>query len=282
MTSDRSPFPGGFSPDAPRGGTAGRDESTALTTALARGPNRKLVDRRRYESLLEVLERRSTARRFDPLHKIHDEDYRLILDAARLAPSGANTQPWQFIVITSGRMREAIAEQLTNEQRQRAAAGQGGGGTIDYGAVETAPGLMVVVADFRLSWAFPGLMNGTELDQRYHANAERVILQSVAAATTAAHLAAASLGFQSWWISVLGQEETQAALHKLLGVPADLTITDLMAFGRAAGPVTRRWKKSVADIASWDQFDMANFRSVAQIDAWMADVRRGTFSKKLK
>ncbi len=253
----------------------------ALPPSARTPPHRKIVDRRRYEALLDVLQRRATARRFDTSQAVTEDDYRLILDAARLAPSGANAQPWQFIVITSGWTKKVIAEYFAREQRQRAAAGLGGA-VIDYRALEHAPGMLVVVADFRLSWAFPGLMNGTELDQRYHANAERVILQSIASATMAAHLAAASLGFQSWWISVLGQEETQAAMHPLLGVPADLTITDIMVFGHAAGPVPRRWKKTVADISSWDQFDMANFRSVAQIDAWMADVRQGTPPKALK
>jgi len=239
-------------------------------------PNRKVVDRRRYDNLLDVLQRRATARRFSTAHPVSQEDYLLILEAVRLSPSGANAQPWQFIVITSASTKRAIADELVRQQAQRGRTG------IDYRALETAPGMMVLVADFRLSWAFPGLMAGTELDQRFHANAERVILQSVASATMAAHLAAAALGFQSWWVSVLGQDDTQAEMHRLLGVPADLTIIDIMAFGQAAGPVARRWKKTVADISSWDQFDMTNFRSVAQIDAWMADVRRGVHAKKLK
>ncbi len=238
--------------------------------AAAPAPNRKFADRRRYEGLLDVLLRRTTARRFDPGTPVVEEDYRMILEAARLAPSGANTQPWQFVAITSAWRREAVADAL---------AGQGG---IDARALATAPGMLVVVADFRLSWAFPGLMAGTELDQRYHANAERVLLQSVAAATMAAHLAAAALGHQSWWVSLLGQEDAQAALHALLCVPEDLTIVDIIAFGQAAGPVKKRWKKSVADIVSWDRFDMANFRSMAQIDAWMEDVRQGNIQKTLK
>jgi hypothetical protein len=81
------------------------------------------------------------------------------------------------------------------------------------------------------------------------------------------------LGYQSWWLSVLGQDEVQGEIHKLLGVPEDLTITDLMLFGSAAAPVRRRWKKQVDEIASWDRFDMANFRSLAQIDAFVADAR---------
>jgi nitroreductase len=251
---------------------------SAPAAPAPRPPARKIIDRRRYEALIDVLQRRVTARRFSAAHFITDEDYQLILEAVRHSPSGANTQPWQFIVITSARLKREIADELVLEQLQRGQVAP----SIDYRALETAPGMMVVVADFRLSWAFPGLMAGTELDQRFHANAERVILQSIASATMAAHLAAASLGFQSWWVSVLGLEDAQVSLHRLLGVPDDLTITDIMAFGHAAGPVAKRWKREVQDISSWNQFDMANFRSVAQIDAWMADIRRGKHTKRLK
>jgi hypothetical protein len=117
-------------------------------------------------------------------------------------------------------------------------------------------------------------MDGTELDQSYHAQAERIILQSVAASTAAAHLAAASLGYQSWWVSLIGKSDTVAALHPLLGVPEDLAITDLLLFGHADAPPKRRWKKTLEEVASWDRFDMANFRSVEQIDAWMRDGAR--------
>jgi nitroreductase len=255
---------------------------TGLAPAsLVRQPNRKIVDRRRYESLIDVLQRRCTARRFAATSLVTDEDYQLILEAARLTPSGANAQPWQFIVVRSAETKALIADALTQEQAVREAA-SGAVPVIDYRKLACAPGLIVVAGDFRLSWVFSGLMAGTELDQRFHANAERIILQSLAAATMTAHLAAAALGFQSWWISVLGLDETQGAVRALLGIPDDLTVTDIMAFGHAAQPKPPRWKKDVSDIASWDHFDMANFRSVGQIDAWMADLRRGMPRNKLK
>lgn len=220
----------------------------------------------RYGALRDILDRRSTARRFRPGTTVPREHVEMILDAARLAPSGANAQPWHFIVIGSARTRRTIADYLCTEEEKRGRAT-----AVDYRAVESAPGCIVVVADFRTSWAYPGLMDGTELDQSYHAQAERVILQSVAASTAAAHLAAASLGYQSWWVSLIGKTGTVAALHPLLGVPADLAITDLLLFGHAASPSKRRWKKTLAEVASWDRFDMQNFRSVEQIDAWMRD-----------
>jgi nitroreductase len=40
--------------------------------------------------------------RFDPAHRISDGDVELILEAARWAPSAGNSQPWAFVVGTSG------------------------------------------------------------------------------------------------------------------------------------------------------------------------------------
>ena len=266
-----SPTTGSPPNGTPASGTPGPPVSTGISAAA----------RQRYAALLDVLERRSTARAFDPRLKVPDEAYRLILDAARLSPSGANTQPWHFVAVTSEWTRSVIADYLAGAQDRRSPSFKttttgeppANSPAPDYRAIATAPGCIVVVTDYRLTWAYPGLMEGTEMDQRYHANAERVILQSVAGATTAAHLAAAALGYQSWWVSVLGQDDVQAAIHPLLGVPEDLTITDIMLFGMPLHPPVRRWKKQLAEIVSWDRFDMANFRSLAQIDDWMRDVR---------
>jgi len=229
-------------------------------------------DRAAYDALMQVMAQRSTARRFDPAEYVSDATYRLIIDAARLAPSGANAQPWHFVVVTSSWTKHVMANLLEDAQARRVARGQCAA-PIDYSGIETAAGCIVVVTDFRLTWAFPGLMAGTELDQRYHATAERIILQSVSAATTAAHLAATSLGYRTWWLSAAGQDALQAELHKLLDVPEDLTITDIMLFGSVRQEAPKRWKKQIEDIISWDTFDRQNFRSLAQIDAWLADVR---------
>lgn len=233
-----------------------------MNVAVISNPPRDAAEagRRRYAALMETLERRVTVRSFDPAQAVSDETCRLILEAARLAPSGANAQPWQFIVVADEALRRGVGAALE-------ASG------AEHQGARSAPGCIVVATDFRLSWAFPGLLDGTELDQRYHATAERIILQSVACATMAAHLAATALGYATWWITALGQEDLQAELRRRLEVPEDLTITDVMLFGVPARPVSRRWKKQAADITSWNRFDMANFRSLDQIDAWMRDVR---------
>jgi nitroreductase len=227
----------------------------------------------RTDVLMGVLRDRVTAREFDRGYRMPRAHIERVLDAAAQAPSGANTQPWHYIVVTDQHMKRRIADQMVEDHERRGRA-TGRFHKIDYSAMGHAPGFLVVLVDPRMTWAFPGLMDGSELDQRYHAHAERILMQSVAASTMAAQLAATALGYQVWWVSALGQDEARAEIAKMLGVPADLRITDFMLFGPALLPAEPRWKKGREQISSWDRFDMAGFRTVEQIDEWMRDLRR--------
>lgn len=57
----------------------------------------------------EAIERRRSIRRFGE-GEVTDEELRQILDAARLAPSWKNRQPWRFVVVRSAEKREEIAQ----------------------------------------------------------------------------------------------------------------------------------------------------------------------------
>ena len=228
--------------------------------------------RERYEALMDVVRNRMTTRQFDANYVVPREHYELILDAARHAPSGANAQPWHYIVITKPEVKKAIADYFVEEQHHRAKLKMKFP-TPNYRGLETAPGVIVVASDFRWTRAFPVLMDGSELDRQYHENAERILLQSVAASTMSAHLAAAALGYNSWWITAIGQQHAQKALKPLLGVPDELAVIDIMCFGPAASPPYKRWKKELPQIMNWDRFDMANYMTTEQIDAWVKEKR---------
>ncbi len=145
--------------------------------------------------------------------------------------------------------------------------------TPDYRGLATAPGMIVVASDFRWVRAFPVLNDGSALDRMYRENAERILLQSVAAATMSAHLAAAALGYNVWWVTAIGQQRAQAAMKPLLGIPDELSVLDIMCFGRAAKQPYKRWKKSLAEITNWNRFDPAHYMTEAQIDDWVATTR---------
>jgi nitroreductase len=229
------------------------------------------ADLARYEALMQVVRGRMTNRAFAP-GDVPREHFELILESARHAPSGANAQPWHYVVVTDPAVKRRIGECFVAEQQHRAKLRMGFP-TPNYHGVMTAPGLVVIVADFRFVRAFPVLNDGSELDRRYRQNAERILLQSVAASTMSAHLAAAALGYAVWWITAIGQEDIQRQVRPLLGVPDELAIIDVMCFGPPARPSYKRWKKTLPQIMSWDRLDPANVMTDAQIDEWIRTTR---------
>jgi len=225
----------------------------------------------RYQALMEVVQNRMTNRAFAP-YEVPKEHFEMILEAARHAPSGANAQPWHYIIVTDPAMKVRIGEFFVEEQQHRAKLKMKFP-TPNYNGMKTAPGLIVVAADFRLIKAFPVLNDGSETDRLYKQNAERILLQSVAASTMSAHLAAAALGYAVWWVTAIGQEEIQREIKPLLGVPPELSVIDIMCFGPPLKPSYKRWKKSLDQIMNWDRFNPKNFMNDAQIDLWIKNTR---------
>ncbi|MGH8687092.1 MAG: nitroreductase family protein [Burkholderiales bacterium] len=219
-----------------------------------------------------------TVRAFDPGYTVPREHYEMILEAARHSPSGANAQPWHFIVITEQDLKNKIMEYFREEQVARAKLKMKFP-TPDYRGLATAPGFIVVASDFRWVKAFPVLNDDSDLNRMYKENAERILLQSVAAATMSAHLAAAALGYSVWWVTAIGQEKAQRAMKPLLGIPDELSVLDIMCFGPAAKPPYKRWKKSLGDITNWNAFDRTHFMTDAQIDDWIASTRHKVMYK---
>ena len=60
-------------------------------------------------SVYEVIAKRRSIRRYDP-RPVPKEHLLKILDAARLAPSARNKQPWRFVVVTDPERKKRLAE----------------------------------------------------------------------------------------------------------------------------------------------------------------------------
>ena len=249
-----------------------------LSAAEAEVDLPEIGDRSRYAALMQVIRNRVTVRKFDPDYVVPDEHYDLILEAARHAPSGANAQPWQFIVVRDPKMKADMAEYFVAEQRFRAKAKMKFP-TPDYRGLATAPGFVVVCSDMRWTNAFPVFNDGSELDRKYHENAERILLQSVAAATMSAHLAAAALGYNVWWVTAIGQEEAQKAMRPLLGIPEEISVLDIFLFGPPAAKPYKRWRRPAEEIVHWDRYDSAHFMSDDELDDWIKTRRHRVMYK---
>jgi len=60
-------------------------------------------------SVLEVIRKRRSVRAYKP-EPVKEEHLRMMLEAARLAPSAGNRQPWYFIVVRDPELRRRVAE----------------------------------------------------------------------------------------------------------------------------------------------------------------------------
>jgi 5,6-dimethylbenzimidazole synthase len=254
------------------------DPAVNLTEAEAEVHLPRIGDTSRYDALMEVIRNRVTVRKFDPSYEVPKDHYEMIVEAARHAPSGANAQPWQFVVVRDGGIKAQISEYFVAEQRFRAKAKMKFP-TPDYRGLATAPGFIVVCADMRWVNAFPVLNDGSDLDRMYKENAERILLQSVAAATMSAHLAAASLGYCVWWVTAIGQEAAQKDMRPILGIPDEISVLDIMLFGPPAAAPYKRWRRPMDEIRHWDGYDRAHFMSDAELDDWIRTRRHRVMYK---
>ena len=228
--------------------------------------------RERYDSLMEVVRNRVTVRKFQEDFTVPPEHFELIIEAARHAPSGANVQPWHYVIVEDKEKKQAIADYFVAEQRFRAKAKMKFP-TPDYRGLATAPGFIVVCSDMRWVEAFPVFpderVDQAELDRMYRENAERILLQSVAASTMSAHLAAAALGYCVWWVTAIGQENAQKAMRPILGIPDDISVLDIFLFGPPAQKPYKRWKKRQSEILSRERFAGDQHLSAEQIREWI-------------
>ncbi len=138
---------------------------------------------------------------------VSDELVTQLLRAAMAAPSAANQQPWQFVVVRDQGVLEAIASASPYS-----------------GMTKQAQVAVVVCADLSRE-ATPG----------YWA-------QDCAAATENLLLAAHSLGLGAVWLGFYPREERVAALAEILGTPENVVPFAVVPIGYPAedpGPVDR-------------------------------------------
>ena len=232
-----------------------------------------------YNHLMKIIQNRVTVRKFDENYVVPDMHFEMIIEAARHAPSGANSQPWHFIVVKKPEIKKEISEYFVKEQRIRAKLKMKFP-TPNYKGLAGAPGFIVICSDMRWTKAFPVLKNdNSELNKMYKENAERILLQSLAASTMSAHLAAASLGYNVWWVTAIGQEQAQKDLKPLLGIPEELSVLDILLFGPPFQEPYKRWRKPLKSIMNIDKFNEDNFQTDNEIDEWIANSRHKVMFK---
>jgi nitroreductase len=209
------------------------------------------------EKLSTVIRRRRSVRVYKG-GKVSDTQLQEILDAARWAPSGANTQPWEFVITRDRKKMKRVREIYANEwkERKREDPVHYKGLKKDY--VGDVSVLLLVCGDPRTKQVY--------LTTRQPADREKLFQASIANAVQQMMLAAASMNLGTVWVSV--REEVEPALRQLFKVPPVLRLLWVIPIGHARSWPKAKPRRLVSAFTHYEVYDAKKLRGDSDIHAW--------------
>jgi len=178
----------------------------------------------------EAVRKRHSIRHFSG-HPVAQEDVLAMLEAARLAPSATNEQPWHFIVIRDKELKESMRDMVTavlqaslpdtGDRLMRERLDKMRPHSVHFAA---AP---VAIAVLARPWT--GGRSGVQPDT----TARDLGMQSVAMAVNQLLLAATALGYGSCYSSAPAEFARQE-LEALLGIEQPWFLLGIISVGVAA------------------------------------------------
>lgn len=169
----------------------------------------------------EVIRTRRSIRSYKP-DPVPDDVLTRILEAARIAPSGSNRQPWKFIVVRDEELKRRLAIACHNQM-----------------FIAEAP-VVIVACGYNIHWNRGEYMGDLSM------------LVDVSIAFTHLILAARAEGLGTCWIGSFSNEEVK----RILGIPKDVNVVAITPLGYPRdedfgepGP-----RKPLSEIVSFDRF----------------------------
>lgn len=175
-------------------------------------------------SFMELVQRRQSARRYEPGRQIPRDVLERCLEAARLAPSACNSQPWSFVVADGPEHVRALAE---------AACGHPPYGMNQF-AREASALIAVATEKMKLAARIGAQFRGVQYS-----------LVDIGIACEHLVLQAAEEGVASCWLGWFDE----GAVKRHLGIPRGKKVDLLICLGYAADESVRpKNRKSLDDV----------------------------------
>ena len=171
--------------------------------------------------VFEAINGRRSVRAYSS-EEVSEEDVERLVEAARLAPSAGNIQPWEFVIVTNAETKRRLADAALRQT-----------------FIEEAPVVIVVCANVaRSSWRYGS--RGANL----------YCLQDTAAATENLLLAAHALGLAACWVGAFREDEAGKALK----TPRDVRPVAIVPVGHPADKPRAPPKRSLREIVHYETF----------------------------
>ena len=192
--------------------------------------------------VMQAIRERRSVRKYLP-QPIPDEAIQTILEAARWAPSWANTQCWRLIIVRDQETRAKLAETLRSRKP--------GGKNSATDAVREAPVVIVACAERGLS----GCLTGEDKKgQPATEKGEGWLMFDVGLAMQNATLAAHALGLGTVHIGMFDTNE----VIRILGIPDNIVVVELMVLGWPDEKPPTRPRKEISEFVFYEKYPRQN------------------------
>ena len=229
-----------------------------------------------YEDFLGFVKERRSIRSFksDP---VPDDIIDKIIEAARWAPSGGNSQPWEFIVVKEKGLRQEIVDLYQEAARRVYRMEQTKKPNERFPsyvkapkgppAFAEAPVFIILCGDRRTKDGYP-------LSSTLN-HGDSILNSSLANAFLYMHMAATTLDLASQWVTSITESYVQVLIKARLGIPDEFEIYDMLAVGYPKSrPTVGRIVRAKDEMVHYDAYDMSKFRSHEQVKDFIHPLRR--------
>jgi 5,6-dimethylbenzimidazole synthase len=212
-----------------------------------------------YDTLLEAFKKRRSIRKFKNA-PVPEEYIDKILEAGRWAPSGANAQPWEFMVIRKAEIKQSIGEILTKQFAHMTDLEMTKPPELRVRFRVPAVGESVFILPFGdmrtldITNVYARITRGVEI---FTCDMDNAFMYMV--------LAANSLGLGARWSSAVTCPYSEVLIKELLGIPRQFILFDMLVVGYADEEPVPRLVRDRNELVHYDGYDKSKYRTDQQV-----------------
>ena len=219
----------------------------------------------------EVIKKRRSVRKFEPGNTVTKKSLEKIVDCGRWAPSGANTQCFDFIVVQEKKLIQNVTKVFL-KQAQRLVDFAVGFPSVKKTYLSNTVAIILVVGDPRWKVCFPQATS-EKMREEYSQNNEAIFFCSLGAAIQNIQLGVAAEGLTSAWLSGGGENTTNFELSELLGYPNWMKAFGTIPIGYPSEQQNLRYRRPLGQCLHWNGYKKNQFRTHEQIDYYESSLR---------
>ena len=216
------------------------------------------------DATMKVIQDRRSIRDYSD-EPVSEEDLKMILEAARQAPSGENAQPWRFIIVKDETTRQRLgtiarggsgrrftAEYVTKQMHERFATMQDEEKKKKIFEKLTSGSVSAFLSEAPINIVVCGKKGVWDMPYDTSASIENMLLMVT------------GLGLGACWvIAPCIDIRDEERLKKLLGVPEEFKIVSIVAVGHPTRQPKQRPRMALHELVYAEQWDKAYYREEA-------------------